>query len=229
MVGLRLLYCRSRVARKGKREISQETQANGEGPQKRPGTGFDPVAGMRVMADIQAEGLRAAGELLERVLRSEPERNGNAPSPAGDYTTLVDAWGELLQRTLSGLAPGGPGAITVALDSGGVGPPVRLALDASAAEPAAAAEVWLHNGTSSAVGPVVLCCGDLRNSDNKRLKGAEVRFEPRTVQLDARSSRAIEVAVVVNGPLRAGTYRGTIQAQGAPRLWLPVEVAIEPC
>jgi len=29
--------------------------------------------------------------------------------------------------------------------------------------------------------------------------------------------------------LRAGTYRGMIQADGAPRLWLPLEVAIAPC
>jgi len=34
---------------------------------------------------------------------------------------------------------------------------------------------------------------------------------------------------VANGPLRAGTYRGTIQASGAPSLWLPFEVTIEQC
>lgn len=185
---------------------------------------------MRVMADIQAEGLRAAGELLERVLRSEPDRNGHAPSPAGDYTTLVDAWGELLQRTVSGLAPGGSGAVTVPVDASGVGPPLRLALDEPAADSGPVAEVWLHNGTSSAMGPLVLHCGDLRNSEGKRLKGTKVRFEPRKVaRLEARSSRAVKVSLVAKDAPRPDIYRGTIQAQGAPRLWLPVEVRIEPC
>ena len=182
------------------------------------------------MADIQAEGLRAAGELLERVLRSEPDGNGRAPSPGGDYTTLVEAWGELLRRTMSGLVPGGPGAVTVSVDASGVVLPLRLALDESTADSGAAAEVWLHNGTSSAVGPLVLGCGDLRSSEGKRLKGAKVRFKPRKVaRLEARSSRAVKVSLVAKDAPRPGIYRGTIQAQGAPRLWLPLEVAIEPC
>jgi hypothetical protein len=185
---------------------------------------------MRVMADIQAEGLRAAGELLERVLRSEPDGNGRAPSPAGDYTALVDAWGELLRRSISAFASGGPGELTVPVNAIGVAPPLRLALDESAEDSSAAAEVWLHNGTSSAMGPLVLRCGDLRSSEGKRLKGAKVRFEPRKLALlEARSSRAVKVSLVVKDAPRSGIYRGTIQAEGAPRLWLPVEVAIKPC
>ena len=203
---------------------------DGERHEERPGIGFDPVAGVRMMADIQAEGLRAAGELLERVLQSEPDRNGHAPSPAADYTTLVDAWGELLRRTVSGLAPGGPGALTVSVDAAGVGPPVRLALDESTLDSGAAAEVWLHNGTSSPVGPLVLRCGDLRNSEGTQLEDAEVRFDPPRVEpLPARSSRAVTVSLLATGPPGRGIYRGTIQAEGAPRLWLPLEVAIEPC
>src|SRR3954469_12098775 len=83
---------------------------------------FDPVAGMRAMADIQAEGLRAAGDLLERMLGSEPA--GPEPRPrsaAGDYAALVDAWAELLRSTLAVLAPPGrPGALTVSVDGNGV-------------------------------------------------------------------------------------------------------------
>jgi hypothetical protein len=47
--------------------------------------------------------------------------------------------------------------------------------------------------------------------------------------LEPRSSRAVVVSLVANGSLRPGTYRGTIQAHGAPRLWLPIEVAVDPC
>jgi hypothetical protein len=192
---------------------------------------FDPLVGMRVMADVQAEGLRAAGELLERVLRSEPPANGRVSLPGVDYTALVDAWADLLRRAVFGVAqPGAPGAVTVPVDGSGVGPPLRLGLDESNGKASAVAEVWLHNGTSSAVGPLVLRCGELRNSEGKKLKGAKLRFKPRELKpLPARSSRAVTVSLVVKHELRPGVYRGTIQARGAPKLWLPLEVAIEPC
>src|SRR3954451_1635517 len=101
---------------------------NGRDGPARSGRAFDPIAGMRAVADIQAEGLRAAGELLERMLRSEPDSGGGggggARSPAGDYTALVDAWTDLLRRTVAGLAGvADPGAVTVAVDAAGVGPP----------------------------------------------------------------------------------------------------------
>jgi hypothetical protein len=35
------------------------------------------------------------------------------------------------------------------------------------------------------------------------------------------------VSLAATGPLRPGIYRGTIQADGAPKLWLPLEVSIE--
>src|SRR6266542_3648903 len=111
----------------------EDSQADGKGGPERSVPRFDPVAGMRAMADIQAEGLRAASELLERILRSEPTGPGSRQrSPAGDYTALVDAWTDLLRRTIAGLAqPGQPGAVTVPIDSSGVLPPMRLSLDGS--------------------------------------------------------------------------------------------------
>lgn len=207
-----------------------ESQTDGESGPGRSAPLFDPVAGMRAVADIQAEGLRAAGELLERMLRSESD--GAPPSsrpPAGDYTALVDAWTELLRRTVEGLAqPGRPGAVTVPVDSSGVGPPVRLALRED--EGGASAEIWLHNGTFSAVGPLTLSCGQLCDSEGAVLDGARVRFDPREVaRLPPRSSRGVAVALEVDRPPRPGTYRGTIQARGAPGLWLPLEVAVDPC
>jgi hypothetical protein len=211
--------------------LGEEPGADGERTPARSFPLFDPVAGMRAMADIQAEGLCAAGDLLERILRFEPDRQrSTSQPPTRDYTALVDAWTELLRRTVAGVAAGGPGEVTVPVDAIGVAPPLRLALDESAEDSGAAAEVWLHNGTSSAVGPLVLRCGDLRSPEGKRLKGAKVRFEPREVaRLEARSSRAVKVSLVAKDAPRPGIYRGTIQAQGAPRLWLPVEVAIKPC
>jgi hypothetical protein len=208
------------------------TQPDGASGRKRSTPLFDPVAGMRAVADIQAEGLRAASELLERMLGSEPEGPGpRSRSPEGDYTALVDAWADLLGRIAAGLAQPVPsGAVTIPVDASGVGPLVRLALDESASAEGAVVEVWLHNGTSSPVGPLALRCGQLTASGGAVLDGAHVRFEPGEVELlPPRSSRAVLVSLAGTGSLRPGIYRGTIQADGAPKLWLPFEVAIDPC
>jgi len=205
-------------------------EEDGTSAPKRPIPLFDPVAGMRAMADIQADGLRAASELLERMLGSERDRPGpRSRSPSRDYTALVDAWADLLRRIAAGLAqPVQSASVTVPVDASDVGPPVRLALDGSERAQGAAAEVWLHNGTSSAVGPLTLRCGQLIASDGTVLDGADVGFEPGEVEiLPPRSSRAVLVSLAATGPLRPGIYRGTIQADGAPKLWLPLEVSIE--
>jgi hypothetical protein len=209
-----------------------ESQPDGESGQKPTRPLLDPVAGMRAMADIQAEGLRAAGDLIERVLGSEPDSPRPRPSsPAGDYTALVDAWADLLRRTVDGFARlGRPGAVTVAVDSTDIGPQVRLALRESGDADGSVAEVWLHNGTPSAVGPLALRCGPLSDPEGTVFEGADVCFEPPEVALlPARSSRAVTVSLAASPPLRPGTYRGTIQARGAPRLWLPLEVVVDPC
>src|SRR5262245_46041375 len=125
------------------------------------------------MADIQAEGLRAAGALLERVLGSESEENGNRrPAATDDYVALVDAWTELIRRFIAGYADSGQqGAVKVEVDGHGGVPPVRL-VRKPARRDDVVTEFWLHNGTSSDVGPLVLSCGELRDAKGKRLKGA---------------------------------------------------------
>jgi hypothetical protein len=213
--------------------VPRGADQDGTRARKRSISPFDPVVGMRAIADIQADGLRAASELLDRMLGHD--RSGPRPHspPESSYTALVDAWTDLLQRLAAGLAQSVPSgdSTVVPLDSSGVGPPVRLSLDHSTSEAGAAvAEVWLHNGTLSPVGPLTLRCGPLTATDGTVLAGAEVRFEPGDVdRLPPRSSRAVLVSLAAIGSQRAGIYRGTIQADGAPRLWLPLEVVIEPC
>ncbi|HEX6712687.1 MAG TPA: hypothetical protein VF066_04850 [Thermoleophilaceae bacterium] len=205
-----------------------ESPPDGDRSSNRSTPRFDPMASMRAVADIQAEGLHAAAELIDRMVRREPDASAERPpSAAGPYTALVDAWIDLMRRTVDNLArPGQPGALTVAVDAEGVAPELHLALPGDDE----VAEVWLHNGSSSAVGPLVLHCSPLSDSDGAPLEGARVRFEPAEVPLlPARSSRGIAVSLAARGPLPPGTYRGAIQARGAPKLWLPFEVTIEPC
>lgn len=187
------------------------------------------------MADIQAEGLRAAGDLLERVLGTEsgPPATREA-TPAGEYQAFVDAWIEVLRQTFAGLAqPPAGEAVTVPVEANGIGPPLRLAIGPAAEPGERGAEVWLHNGSRSAVGPVAFRCGELSDARGELLEGLEVRFDPAEVEaLPARSSRAVTVSLSGEGLAEAysappGTYRGTIQARGAPGVWLPLEVVVE--
>lgn len=209
-----------------------DANANSANERRRSVPLFDPIAGMRAMADIQAEGLRAASNLLERVLEPD-QRPPTARSPSlspsfePDYAGLADAWVELLQRVSAGLAPpGDAGRVTVPVDSAAVGPPLRLVLEGPGHMEATAAEVWLHNGTSAAVGPLALRCGAL-SAPGGELLDARVSFDPAEVPLlPPRSSRGIAMSVLAGGEPRTGFYRGTIQAEGAPALWLPVEVAV---
>jgi len=223
--------------------VQGESDANDANGRRRSVALFDPVAGMRAMADIQAEGLRAASELLERILKTENDgpsasspdhdgRPGRSPAalPEGDYAALVDAWAQLLQRVAGGLArPVESGAVTIPVDSSAGGPPVRLVLARSEHVERAVAEVWLHNGTATPVGPLALGCGALAAPDGEALDVA-VSFDPAEVPLlEPRSSRGVVVSVEAGATHRSGIYRGVIQADGAPKLWLPLEVTVEPC
>jgi hypothetical protein len=212
--------------------VDGEAKANGADGRRRSSAPFDPVAGMRALADIQAEGLRAASELLERVLEPEGGASSPPPQPWGrDYAALVNVWAELLQRFSAGLAqPVESGAVTTSIDSDTVGAPVRLVLERPELLASATAEIWVHNGTPAPVGPLALRCGPLTAADGTELDGVRMQFDPAEVSvLPPRSSRGVVVSLARTGSLRPGVYRGTIQAEGAPKLWLPLELAVQPC
>jgi hypothetical protein len=187
----------------------------------RPVGRFDPVAGMRAMAEIQAEGLRAAGEVLDRIVGAEPAPG--LPSAGRDeHSALVDAWAELLRRSVSALTNLDRAVVAVPVDGDGDGPgPVVRAV--AGGDPV---EVWLQNRTGTAVGPLTLRCGPLCEATG-RVLDARVRFEPATVaELPARSSRA--VSVVCPKATSPGVYRGVIQAEGVAvaAVWLLLEVTV---
>jgi hypothetical protein len=184
---------------------------------------------MRAMADVQADALRAAGDLLERVLGADGEPPGGETPPAErGYTALLDAWADVLQRVAAGLTrPETSRTVAIPVDADVVGSPIRLVLGSADEADLKPTEIWLHNGTPSAVGPLALVCGPLTSPDGVTLENVELRFDPATVEeLPARSSRAVLVSLARPGPLRPGVYRGTIQAHGAPTIWLPLEVAV---
>ncbi len=208
---------------------------------------FDPVANARALGEIQAQALRAAGEVVERLARlsdgsesgpsasdhTETTSDGETPPP-GDAANLLEAWIELLQRaskSFSNASGGGSRVrdderIEVDLDTGSTNGLVRLEVDGSGALRVGIAEVWLHNGTADSVGPLTFLGGELRSPDGDPL-AATLACDPAHIEvLPGRSSRGVALTVAKEGVLCPGTYRGLIQVKGAPQVWLTVEVVV---
>jgi hypothetical protein len=190
--------------------------------------GIDPVAGIRAIADIQAEGLRAASDLLDRVLGRDapavPPPNGG--SGERSYVPVLDAWASMLEGFAAALSTQG-GATVLSIDSEQPGPAVRIRW---ADGVSTSVELQITNPRSEAAAPIRLDAGALLAPDGSVLDGAAVGVAPAEIpELPARTSVPVTVSLRVARQPRPGTYRGTLQAAGAPALWLPVEVTIESC
>ena len=176
------------------------------------------------MADIQAEGLRAAGDLLERVLGSEPEgseRRRREP-PASGYTELVDALDGA--AAAHGRRAGQPGET-----AGLVVPWIQAESVPRCASP------WRRRG----LGQTPLRCGSttvrsLRwgrfscGPGSSRLRAGcsrgRVSFEPGEVEpLPPRSSRAVAVSLTGAGrvwvPARTGATIRRTERRGSGCRW----------
>jgi hypothetical protein len=207
---------------------------------------FDSTANMRALSAIQADGFRAASELVERFVRmASAGLNGTGSSPtsvtppsderkadlfgATGLEPLVTSWWAMADQFLRIAAPRNEQAAApvAALDLATAQANGRLYLE-TVAPGAATAEVWLHNGGPVDMGKVRLRCSDLLAHDGTVIPAHVMRFEPDIIPMPARSSRGLTVEVEVSDDLPPGSYRGTLVADGHPDIWLPVEVAIKP-
>jgi hypothetical protein len=198
---------------------------------------LDPTADASMLGDIQRRGLRAAGELVDRLIVAvdgdggpgDPMGDEPGPATASPTLDLMRVWLELLQRgveALEGAAGGGgiSGPATADVGAGTAAGVVRMRLDG---QHRATAEVWLHNGTAEAITDLAFHCGELRAADGTSLPADAIRFSPpRVDDLPARSSRGVAVEATVPDGAAAGAYRGVVLVAGAPDVWLPVEVRI---
>jgi hypothetical protein len=202
---------------------------------------FDPAANARVLSSIQAEGFRAASELVDRFVRiaatglNGAERSASSTMGltdsdrhdlfgATDVEPLIRSWWALIGQFLLGATP--HAAEGVAVDSATLDLSNAHAngqLDLLATSPGAAkAEVWLHNRGAGDLGQIRLRCSDLLAHDGGVVSSAAVTFDPATVAMPGRSSRGVDVTIEVPQGVSPGTYRGTVLAQGHPDLWLPI-------
>jgi hypothetical protein len=205
---------------------------------------FEPNANIRALSAIQADGFRAASELVDRFVRiAAAGLNENAtptPPPSDDAADLfgatglepfVSSWWAMVDQFLRVSSPARQkemaDADTATLDFAAAQATGRVLLS-TVAPGAASAEVWLHNRGPVDFGKVVLRCGDLLSHDGSVVSARLIRFEPDIVPMPARSSRGVTIEVDVDEHVAAGSYRGMLVADGNPDVWLPIELVVTP-
>jgi hypothetical protein len=210
---------------------------------------FDPAANARALSAIQAEGFRAASELVDRFVRIAATgvggngRSGGRSAPsaapltqdqradlfgATDIEPLIRSWWSMVGQFLLGSAPralDSPAADPATLDFSNAEAKGRLDVEATAPG-TATAEVWLHNRAAKDLGEVQLRCSDLLAHDGGMLESGAVTFIPAAVPMPGRSSRGIELKIEVPQRVRPDLYRGTLLVEGHKELWLPVVLTV---
>jgi hypothetical protein len=208
-------------------------------------TVFDPAANARALSTIQAEGFRAASELVDRFVRiASTGLSGNGRSTpsaapltqdqradlfgATDIEPLIRSWWSMVGQFLLGTAPralDSPGAEPATLDFSNAEAKGRLHLEATVPG-TTTAEVWLHNRAPKDLGEVQLRSSDLLAHDGGMIGSGAVTFIPAAVPMPGRSSRGIELKIGVPQGVQPGLYRGTLLVEGHPELWLPLVLTV---
>jgi len=205
---------------------------------------FNSAANMRALSAIQADGFRAASELVDRFVRmaaaglngSEPPAPPADGDPADVYGAtglepFVSSWWAMVDQLLRVSSPrrttDAAEADTAMLNFAAEQATGRLQL-CTVAPGAATAEVWLHNRGAVDMGKVALRCSDLLSHDGAVVAARLMRFEPDIVPMPARSSRGVTVEVDVDDHVAPGSYRGMLLADGHPDVWLPIELVVKP-
>jgi hypothetical protein len=208
---------------------------------------LDPEANVRRLTAIQAEGFRAASELVDRFVQM-----GNAARNAADHSrkpsvnsTQEDSNGENaggaviepLMRSWVSFTDQFLRGTTRMTDETREGP-ARLdlekveaqgALDLHSGSPGCArGEVWLHNRGLGNLGDIRLRCSELLAHDGHVIASAAVQFDPEMVPMPGRSSRGVTIKVLVDQEVPPAKYCGTLMAEGFPDLAIPVAVTVLP-
>lgn len=202
---------------------------------------FDPTLAARLFGEIQAEGLRAAGALVDRLVhlvdgpRSTPADDPDAATPPSgiDMAAVVpwfDLWRDLLDRTSDAVqrfqatrAGSSTEGVQVGINSLAPTHPLTFTISAGGS---GQGEMWLHNGTPTDQGELVPQCGPLSDGYGNVLE-CEVDINPPKIdQLASRSSRGFAISVTTRSAAAPGTYRGIVQVRGAESVWMPIEVLV---
>lgn len=209
---------------------------------------FDPAANARAFTAIQAEGFRAASQIVDRFVRiastglngdGQPASTVEPPSDdqrtdlfgATDVEPLIRSWwsvlGQLFIRSAPPHAPIQECADPTMLEFSNAKTPGQLSVEAYGPG-AVTADLWLHNSGVDDMGEVHLRCSDLLCADGSIVTSSAMVFDPATIPMPARSSRGISLTIELDRNVEPGLYRGNLLVEGHPQLWLPVVLAVHP-
>jgi hypothetical protein len=204
---------------------------------------FDPELNLKAVSAIQARGFRAASDVVNRLLKAadsvstkadgeqhdgrEGQDGNQTRSSPPDVDRLLATWQSMVGQVAASLrelvikpATGNATFDLVTSEARG-----DIALE-TAGPGTASTEVWLHNRGATDLGKVRLRCSDLLAHDGALIEASAVRFEPDTVPMPARCSRGVTVEIDVGEGISPGHYRGTLLADGAADVWLPVALVV---
>ncbi|KWX67571.1 hypothetical protein ASJ79_21350 [Mycobacterium sp. NAZ190054] len=205
---------------------------------------FDSAANLRALSAIQADGFRAASELVDRFVRMASAGIGAYGQPAQPVTPagaqdradlfgatglepFVASWWAMVEQFLKLPAqceqPSGAAEPTLDLATATASGCVRLTATPNGA---ATSELWLRNSGSVDLGKIRLRCGGLL-ADHGATIGPEVTgFDPEIVPMPGRSSRGVTVQLELARQTAPGTYRGMVLVDGHPDVWLPLVLVL---
>lgn len=207
---------------------------------------FDPAANARALTAIQAEGFRAASQIVDRFVRIAANGLNGDGQPAStraplsddqradlfgatDVEPLIRSWwsvvGQLFIRSAPPRIPAQDSPEPATLEFSHAEARGQLCLEAQGPG-VVTAEVWLHNSGGNDIGEARLRCSDLLSDDGCVVSSSAIAFDPALVPMPGRSSRGIDVTIDVAYDAQPGLYRGTLLVEGHPQLWLPVVLTI---
>jgi hypothetical protein len=209
---------------------------------------LDPEANVRRLTAIQAEGFRAASELVDRFVQMASPKSTNgvgagkqspADSSRGDNNgdNAEGAVIEPLLKSWMSFTDGFLRGSTRLADETHSGPAkldlekveAQGSLELESGSPGCArGEVWLHNRGLGNLGEVRLRCSELLAHDGHVISSAAIQFDPEPVPMPGRSSRGVAVKVLVDQEVPPARYCGTLMAEGFPDLTIPVVVTVRP-
>lgn len=187
---------------------------------------FGPFDALRAVSDLQAQGIRAAGDVASRLTGLLDDGPSTRPGGgAGDLraavSRLVDAYGDVLERTVDAYADL---VEQGARRGGGSGGTTRVDVVVSVAGEGTG-ELWIGNDTGVAAGPLRLIATTPVAADGVSLAG-RIKLDPPTVDALGPGAARIAVSVIVDPGVTPGYYHGYVLVPELPGEALPLTVVV---
>lgn len=213
--------------------------------------GFGPLSGgFQAFTDMQRQGIAAATEVAERftamldgfngfgpLTADRPEGRADGATPDDDaggagigdlrasVARSVDLYTRLFQNTFEAYADLVEGRMRAR--------GVRVGADATDAAAAvgptggvATGQLWVHNDTSEAVGPLTLRITAAESATGGRIAESSLAIEPARVEAGAGSSVAVGIAADLAG-VEPGHYHALVLIEQEPEDALPVVIVVQ--